>query len=395
MNQENKKLGTIWSKALIILSEAGCRGIRVDVKGLKNYLTRVQLELSEVAAAATQMTGIEKLNSPKVVAKWLDKLGIEGSGSSKERLQLVGKDRSGSLEVAELIMKQRNLQRICSSGLGLLERVDFASDRLYYEWKASEKTGRLYSNIQNYPGPLRDYFLPDEGEQIVVMDYKSQELRLLLMETGEIELLEALDRGEDFHRKIASWVFKKAEDQVTDAERDKCKAVTYGIPYGQLEEGLVYRWGISKERALKILKDYHKLRPKLQPWIDAEVEKAMRLGYVETRAGQRRYNCPEKNVVNTRIQAEAADILCGALVRVNAKLKRMKARVLASVHDSIIISVRLSILDNRGSKMIRAEDIVKVHSIQKEMEKTERGRMPVDIAVGSTWGICHRRLKEE
>ncbi|HDY66765.1 MAG TPA: hypothetical protein ENH85_03120, partial [Candidatus Scalindua sp.] len=246
MAKENKKSGTIWSKALRILNEAGKKGIRVDLEGLAAWIWESHKNLEAMGIKIVRITGVDKPGSSPVVAQWLDGLYIKGTGSSKERLQLVTgehirnlksppkqKSIGGPVEAAELIGQWRTLRKALSMG----ERVVESSKndgRFYYEWKLSEKTNRLYSGIQNMGAEIRDFLLPDEGEQILVMDYQSQELRILLQETGETELLKAMDEGKDFHRMLASWVFEKSEDEVMESERDKAKTITYGVPYGQV-----------------------------------------------------------------------------------------------------------------------------------------------------------------
>ena len=290
----------------------------------------------------------------------------------------------------ELVSAQRYLRRLVSCGHGLLSRVNMDSKLLHYEWKASENTGRLYSNIQNYVWALRDFLLPDEGEVLVTMDYQSQELRILLHETGETELLKMLDEGGDFHKKMAGLVFL-AGGEVTEQQRDRAKAITYGIPYGQRAAGLAYRWGISTAKAKKVVEQYHKTRPKLQPWLDKMIDKSKANGFLETRAGQRRYDCPEDAIVNNKIQAEAADMLCAVLIRVDEILQSMGiGRILAGVHDSIVMSLKLKVYFESNAVKLPLQELDKVYYLQRAMEQTKQGygNMPVDRKFGKTWGAC-------
>ena len=365
----------IHEKALEIMNEAGRRGIRVDVNGMRNWVRKSLADLVGLQYKIHELTGIEKPGSSKQVAKWLDGLEVRGTGSAQERLQMVtGKNKDGPVEASELIGRFRTLRKSTSSAQNILDGL--MDDRIYSKWKLSEKTNRLYSGIQNLSVDIRDFLLPEEDHVIVVMDYKSQELRILLHETGEIDLLKSLDEN-DFHGQMASLLFEISEDVVTDDQREDAKSITYAIPYGQDAHGLSYRKGITEVRAQGIIDRYFEIRPGLKHWLDLQMSMWEHSGrQVQTKLGHIRKDCPEGSVINTKIQGSAADVLCGALERVGALSILCGALILVSVHDSIVFSVPLQL--GTGA-------------MQAGMERTdEYGHMPVSVKTGATWGEAHR-----
>ena len=377
----------VHEEALKIMNEAGQTGIRVDVEGLEQWAMAGREKLDILQKKIEGLTGIKKPGSSKEVAKWLDSLGgeqaIEGRGSGQERLNRVAARVGGdSAKVVELIHQWRTLRKSVSSAQNLLSVVvPDGEHRLHYEWGLSEKTNRLYSGVQNLSVDIRDFLLPEEGHTVVVLDYQSQELRILLKETGEDELLKFLDEGVDFHEKMAGLVFLAGEE-ITEQQRDRAKAITYGIPYGQRVDGLAYRWGISKAEAQVVFDKYNEIRPNLSIWIELQMAYWQHSGgRVQTKSGHIREDCPEESVINTKIQGSAADAFCSAIHRVADVMKLYGGRIFVGVHDSIILSIPGV---GRGFDSVVAES-------QLAMETTpEYGTMPVNVKTGVTWGSAHR-----
>ena len=133
----------IHERALEIMSEAGRRGIRVDVNGMRNWVRKSLADLVGLQYKILGLTGIEKPGSSKQVANWLDGLEVKGTGSAQERLQMVtGKNKDGPVEASELIGQFRTLRRSTSSAQNILDGL--MDDRIYSKWKLSEKTNRFH-----------------------------------------------------------------------------------------------------------------------------------------------------------------------------------------------------------------------------------------------------------
>ena len=65
-------------------------------------------------------------------------------------------------------------------------------------------------------------------------DYSQMEVRVLAAISHDVELLKLFeDDSTDIHRMIASKVFKKAPEEITDTERKFAKGCTFGILYGK------------------------------------------------------------------------------------------------------------------------------------------------------------------
>src|SRR4029079_16333752 len=119
-------------------------------------------------------------------------------------------------------------------------------------------TGRLSStnpNLQNIPvraeigRKIRGAFIPQPGWTFVSPDYSQVELRIVAPLSGDEVLVAAFAAGEDIHRRTAAEVLGVPIDAVSAAQRDRAKAVNFGIVYGQTPYGLAQQLGITPEEA--------------------------------------------------------------------------------------------------------------------------------------------------
>ncbi|GAH10263.1 unnamed protein product, partial [marine sediment metagenome] len=119
----------------------------------------------------------------------------------------------------------------------------------------------------------------------------------------------------------------KYED-VTETLRDETgKTLNFGILYGMGVWSLAQRLNVSEQKAKIYWNKYFKAMPGAQAWIDNEVAKAKRLGYVTLLYGTRRYlpnlkskerkdrEKAERGVTNTIIQGSAGEVMKIAMVR--------------------------------------------------------------------------------
>ena len=124
------------------------------------------------------------------------------------------------------------------------------------------RTGRLSSerpNLHNIPvrtdagRRFRRAFVPAEGWQFLVADYDQVELRVIAHLSGDPGLVEAFSTGADIHRTVASGVYGVPLDEVTRAQRERAKMVSYGLAYGMEAYGLARRLSTGVDEANEIM----------------------------------------------------------------------------------------------------------------------------------------------
>lgn len=173
------------------------------------------------------------------------------------------------------------------------------NSRVHCSLNLNTETGRLSSrrpNLQNQPAlekdqyKIRDAFIAEEGNTLIVADYGQLELRLLAHITNCKSMIEAFEQGGCFHSRTAVGMYphiKKAVDEgevmlewdyskgqptrplVKDtyaSERRKAKTLNFSIAYGKTVHGLAQDWGITKEEAEKTLDAWYNDRPEVKEW---------------------------------------------------------------------------------------------------------------------------------
>src|SRR4030042_5631063 len=92
----------------------------------------------------------------------------------------------------------------------------------------------------------------------------------------------------DIHRFVASQIFNVPIEKVTPEMRSRCKAVNFGIIYGQGALGLANTTGLTTAEAKKFIDDYFARYSSIRDFMDSVVEQAKQTGYAETILGRRR-----------------------------------------------------------------------------------------------------------
>ena len=202
-------------------------------------------------------------------------------------------------------------------------------------------------------------------------------------------LIKAYREAQDIHRITASQVFHIPFDEVTPLQRRNAKAVNFGIVYGISSFGLSQDLSITRKEAAQYIEQYFATYPKIKSYLDGEVAKAKKDGYITTMFGRRRSvpelkssnfmqrSFGERVAMNSPIQGTAADIIKIAMVRVNRALREanLRSRLILQVHDELLIEA--------------AQEELEVVSgiLEREMRQAADLAVPleVDMHTGSDW----------
>ena len=259
-------------------------------------------------------------------------------------------------------------------------------------------TGRISSNdpnLQNIPvrtkeGRLiRKAFVAPEGSCFVDADYSQIELRILAHISKDDHMLDAFRQGQDIHRRTAAQVFHKDQEEITDLERRRAKAVNFGIVYGISDYGLSRDLNIPRKEAKDYIDRYLDNFSGVQKFMKDIVALGKKQGYVETIFHRRRYvpelkaknfnirSFGERIALNTPIQGSAADIIKIAMIKVYQALKDSKsqAKLILQIHDELLLEVREEDQDKVKKELV---DL---------MEGAAKLDIPlsVDVSSGKSW----------
>jgi DNA polymerase-1 len=202
-------------------------------------------------------------------------------------------------------------------------------------------------------------------------------------------LLSAFAANQDIHRFVASQIYAVPLDQVTDEMRSQCKAVNFGIIYGQGAFGLSQTTGMSMAEAKRFIDEYFARYGSIRAFMDQVVALAQQRGYVETILHRRRQivDLDSRNhskrsqarrfAINTVIQGSAADLIKLAMIHIHQRIQtgHLPVKMILQVHDELVFELPADQAQEHG------------HWIEHEMITALDLRVPlkVDIRCGRTW----------
>lgn len=222
-------------------------------------------------------------------------------------------------------------------------------------------------------------FEASPGNKLIIADYGQLELRILAHMTNCKAMLEAFEKGGDFHSRTALTMFDYIQKDVDEgkcllewdsskgkapapllkekyaAERKKAKTMNFSIAYGKSAHGFSKDWGCSLEEAEKTLEAWYKERQEVKLWQQKIKQTAFEKGWTITLAGRYRslvkyFDKKDKGArnlmmagfraaINTPIQGGAADIMVGAMVKIfrDPMIRKRGWSMIHQIHDEIIL----------------------------------------------------------
>jgi DNA polymerase I len=381
-------------------------GLRIDVAVLERMSNEMGTQLDELTRRICEIADCDfNINSPRQLGEILfDKLNLprprklRKSGQYSTAVEVL-EELAAQHELPRLVLEYRQLSKFKSTYVDVIPKlIDPKTQRLHTSFhQAAASTGRLSSsnpNLQNIPvradlgRKIRGAFIPENGWWFISADYSQVELRILAHLSGDERLAEAFSAGEDIHRRTAAAVLGLPIEAVTPAQRERAKAVNFGIVYGQTPFGLAQQLGISPDEAADFISKYFEQYQGVQRYIENCLSQARDLGVTRTlfgrirqhpeinsRNGMRR-GMAERTAINSPIQGTAADIIKIAMIRIADELRsrNLRTRMVLQVHDELIFEV--------------PEDEMSVgETIRNLMQNVVQLNVPlvVDVKKGTTW----------
>ncbi|GBE57924.1 DNA polymerase I, thermostable [bacterium BMS3Abin01] len=388
-----------------VLADMEAAGIRIDLPRLGELSAKVSDQLEQLADEIYSLAG-ERFNidSPQQLSVILfDKLKLPPGKKTKTGFSTDAQVLKGLRDkhaVIALVERYRELAKLNNTYIQALpELADPQTWRIHTTFNQTvTATGRLSSsdpNLQNIPirtplgEKIRDCFIAAEGHRLVAADYSQVELRILAHLSNEPGLKRAFAAGEDIHRSTAAEVFKVGPEDVTHTQRDRAKAVNFGIIYGISPFGLSEQLDIPQEEAAGYIDTYLSRYQRVAGFRREIIDKATADGFVTTLLGRRRpvpelrsgedrvRRLGERLAINTVIQGSAADIIKVAMVNVHGQLRRqgLKTNLVLQVHDELVLEAPDSEADSA------AELAKRQMAAARELDPP----LEVEVGIGHTW----------
>ena len=358
------------------------------------------LEECFAPVASGQLRLFERLtvnpDSPQQVLQALRSMGADIPDTRDTTLALLAQQGGPAGRAAEAVLRyRRHAKRLSAFIEPYLEHVHPKTGRIHAEYRQLNPNGvgRFSSSNPNIQQVVRGdafrrAFRAPEGRALVIADYAAIEMRIMAWLSGDPTLIEIFRTGADPHRRTASLIMGKPEDEVTKEERQAAKAAGFGLIYGMSAGGLqlyastAYGVKMTKEEAQRFREGFFRAYAGVARWHHRQDRVARKRREIRTASGRARRwassDMPSTQLYNSPDQGTGADILKRAMARLRPHLKRLGAELVASVHDELVVECDED----------RAEEVAEV--VKREMEAAgEEFIAPVpvevEVGVGKTW----------
>lgn len=391
-------------------------GAKVDSVRLVSMRDQFAAEARQAQEMAWEYAGTEiNLQSPKQLQKVLfEDMGLKPTKRTKsgsyttnaaalQDLYVKSVDNERANGFLGALLRHREINKLKQIVQTLIDATNSSDERIHTTFEQTvAATGRLSSvdpNLQNIPNrnaagrEIRGVFVPGEGyEALMSCDYSQVELRIMADLSGDEALIEAFRSGADFHKYVASMVYKLPVDQITGDQRSHVKAMSYGLAYGLSTYGLAQQLKIAPREAEALKNRYFDTFGKVHDYLESLVANAREKGYTETIFGRRRYfpalhstnrvarEAAERAALNAPIQGSAADIMKIAMIRAEQTLAEahVKSRIILQIHDELVVEIA----PGEGDQVTEL--------VRNAMEHAVDLAVPLDVScgIGSDWQLA-------
>ena len=387
-----------------VLADMERTGVAIDGARMGEIAHKVSEQAAELEARAHELAGEPfALGSPKQLGEVLfERLGLPAGRKGKTGYSTDARVLSrirDQHEIVAVVEEWRELTKLLTTYLVPLPGLIGPDGRLHTTFsQVTASTGRLSANnpnLQNIPvrtplgREIRSTFVAAEGSRLLSVDYSQVELRILAHLSGEPVLREAFARGDDIHAVTAAEVLDKPIETLTRDERDRAKAVNFGIIYGISAFGLSEQLGIEREEAQAYIDRYRGRMPSVAAFIERSIEIARERGYATTLLGRRRpvpelraqnwqvRSLGERLAVNSVMQGSAADIIKLAMVRIHRRLgeEGLASRLVLQIHDELLLEV--PDVETSAARDLVVSEMVGAYDLDPPLA--------VDAGVGDDW----------
>ncbi len=414
----------VWDRVILGATEAlttvELTGAPIDASALDALDAHLTAEMASLEHIWQSLGLDNPASSQQVAALLYDRLGLEcpalTATGARSTSQAALEALKGKHTVVDALLRHRKLAKIhgtyCVGMRGHLRE----DGRIHTSYLLhGTETGRLSSrepNLQNIPradtpeGKMaKDCFRASPGWKLVQLDYSQLELRVAAMLSGDAAMQAIFASGEDYHMRTAQMIAPHAwgvpEDMWSGLSPDDkkryrtaAKAVNFGLLYGSGDYALSLAIGCSKQQAGRIRRSVLGQFSALDKWIKERLAYARThgetwtwwdgqparrrplLGIGEPMDGTR--GTAERGSWNTAVQGTGSEFCLASLAEIVRWIAEdcVPARVVLTVHDSIVIEARADAVD----------EVVAVARDIMEGWPSNGVHLAVDAEVGQSWG---------
>lgn len=237
---------------------------------------------------------------------------------------------------------------------------------------------------------IREVFICSNGKMFIGIDYSQIELRIAGYTSKDTVMITAFKEDHDLHTIMAQKFYNKKN--ISKEERKFAKILNFSLLYGLGAPGLVRNAktqgkDLTLNEAKKAVNAFRALYYGYTAWQKRQREACGRVMRVSSRMGKRRklgenfiYTCS----VNHPIQAGAAEVMLTALILTHSKFKDTSTKILACVHDELLIECDRDKVEHTKKILINCLE----KAMLKIYPEATLNNL-VDVKVGKTWADVH------
>lgn len=405
--RERKRLVELMHGAQMAVALMQLNGIGFDGAAHRKLLALWKKKHKAAATKLVRVYGLENPNSNEKVAELLETHATEAQLAQWPRTDS-GKQLSTAADnlvafadiplVADYLEYCEWSTRLKSHGDTLAKLVHPETGRLHASFLiGAAYTGRMSAarpNVQGLPREreFRSLFMPEPGHVLVRADYNQMQLRIAGILSGDAKLLAAFESEHDVHKLTAARVLGKKVEELAPGDREKAKAIGFGMMFGMGAERLRsyarsdYGVSMTAAEAERIRDRFFEAYPDLRRWQQEQVREAKCSGCSSTPMGRVRNFTREQRketytvAMNNPVQGGEAEVMLAALGRLWKPLEPLDAYLVNCVHDEILCECPAE----------NAEEVAR--TLRECMEAAMRDVFPtasltklVDVGVGPNW----------
>ncbi len=359
-------------RLLPVLVNIKISGMKTDRGLLNEYTKTFNARLAYISEIFATKHGVTNINSTPQVRKWLfEDLKIVPIKWTDKTKKTPSTDKVilpyyvKWAPDAMLLYEARRLASLLNYTLpSILEALD-DNDLIHPRYKHfGIQSLRISCQAPNMQGlsrdksgmaifddnPIRRLFIAKHPDSwIMEFDYSQQEVRIMACLSGDPNMIKAFNEGLDIHKYVASIVFCKLIEKVTDFERQVAKGCVFGAIFGVSAPALAIDLRITERQAQAYIDTFYKTFPKVKKFTEKWAYFAIKNKYVISPTGRvrrfiiDRYNVNEvkREGPNHVIQCTGAEFIFLSLIRVHKELKdkgllNKGVDIIHTVHDSLM-----------------------------------------------------------
>jgi len=327
-----------------VMTQMELNGMLIDKSRVNNLLDGRKNFLIPIEKRLHDYFGNININSSQQLRDACTSKGIQIPDTKKEMLMpLVEK-----YPILQSVIDYRRITGHINKCKKILKSIYPETGRVYPLYDQVVDTGRLSCSNPNIHGipklkDFRNLFAAPKGSKLIRADFSQVELRVAAEISGDPTMINAFRANQDLHKLTASLIMKKPIEDISDIERQRAKAVNFGLLFGMsaksLQASALNSYGVylSLKYAEKFRRRFYFSYKGFADWQQQQLYKT------ETRTLSKRRRIWKNQLprptqlFNSPIQGTAADILKKSLVLVSGNLFKWDSKIIGTIHDEILV----------------------------------------------------------